>query len=268
MPNAIDCPPRPTKPGMLLALLLLVGVAFASLLALGAWQVQRLQWKQALIARVEQRMHAATVSAPGPSEWSAISRASNEYSRIQVSGRFDHTRETLVRASTDLGSGFWVVTPMQTTDGFWVLVNRGFIPASLRAQASRPDPGDQQVVNGLLRLSEPGGSWLQSNDPGAGRWYSRDVRAIAANIALDTQTGTNRAAWVAPYFIDAGASLDQAAWPRGGLTVVSFNNNHLVYALTWFVLAAMAASAGAYLVYSEWQLRLALANIKPATFDA
>lgn len=268
MHAAIDCPPRPTKSGFLLALLLLACLAFVSLLALGVWQIQRLQWKQALIARVEQRMQAAPVAVPAPPQWSAINRVSNEYSRIYVFGSFDHTRETLVRASTELGSGFWVVTPMQTTDGFWVLVNRGFIPASLRAQASRPDPGDQQVVNGLLRLSEPGGSWLQSNDPGAGRWYSRDVRAIAASVALVTQTGANGAAQVAPYFIDAAASRDQSAWPRGGLTVLAFNNNHLVYALTWFVLAAMAASAGAYLVYSEWQLRLALANIKPATFDA
>lgn len=268
MPDAIDCPPRPAKPALILTLLILSAVVFVGLLALGIWQVQRLHWKQALIARMELRLHAAPVAAPGPAEWSAINRVSNEYSRIYVSGSFDHTRETLVRASTELGSGFWVVTPMQTADGFWVLVNRGFIPASLRAQASRPDLGDKQVVNGLLRLSEPGGSWLQSNNPGAGRWYSRDVRAIAANVTLDTQTGETRVTRVAPYFIDAGASRDQSAWPRGGLTVLTFNNNHLVYALTWFVLAAMAATAGAYLVYFEWQLRLALINIKPATFNA
>ena len=268
MLDAIDCSSRPAKPGLILALLLLAGTAFAGLMALGVWQVQRLHWKQALIARVEQRVHAVPVAAPGPTEWSAVNRASNEYSRVQVFGRFDHTRETLVRASTKLGSGFWVVTPMQTTDGFWVLVNRGFVSAALRAQASRPDRDDQQVVYGLLRLSEPGGSRLQSNDSGASRWYSRDVRAIAASVALDAQLGADRAAWVAPYFIDAAASRDQAAWPRGGLTVLSFNNNHLIYALTWFVLAAMVVAAGAYLVYYEWQLRMALGDIKLATSNA
>lgn len=268
MPDDTDYLPLPAKPALLLGLLVLGSVIFVGLLALGVWQVQRLQWKQALIARVEQRVHAAPVAAPGPAQWAAINRASNEYSQVQVAGHFDHTREALVRASTELGSGFWVMTPMQTSAGFWVLVNRGFVSAALRAQASRPDSGDLQVISGLLRLSEPGGSWLQSNDAASGRWYSRDVQAIAASVALDAQSDARGTTRVAPYFIDAGASQDGAAWPRGGLTVLNFNNNHAVYALTWFVLAAMVAAAMAYLVHSERQLRRAPVTGKRMTFHA
>lgn len=262
-----DIPPQPARRGLVGLLVLLAGAAFAGLLALGIWQVQRLQWKSALIERVEQRAHAAPVAAPGQAEWAAIKRESNEYTRVQVSGRFDHSRETLVRASTALGSGFWVLTPLQTTAGFWVLVNRGFVSAANRTQASRPGTTEQQSINGLLRLSEPDGSFLQHNDVAAGRWYSRDVRAIAASVALDARPGASASVAVAPYFIDASASQNTQEWPRGGLTVLSFYNNHVVYAVTWFVLATMVAGAAAYLLYSERQLRAASANGHQAKFE-
>ncbi len=253
-----DGPPQAAKPLLVLALLSLAAALFICLMALGAWQVQRLQWKLALIERVEQRVHAAPAAAPGPAEWSAINRESTEYSRVQIAGRFDHSRSTLVRASTELGRGFWVVTPLQTTAGFWVLVNRGFVPTAIDAQATQPDSVEPTVISGLLRLSEPGGSFLQQNDAVAGRWYSRDVQAMAASVKLDA----------APYFIDTAASPDADAWPRGGLTVISFNNHHLVYAITWFVLAAMVAAAAAYLLHLERQLRALSANEKQAAVHA
>ena len=263
-----DFPPQPAKTGVVWLLLMLAAMAFTGLVALGVWQVQRLQWKLALIERVEQRVNAAPVAAPGRAAWALIDRESNEYSRVQVSGRFDHSRETLVRASTELGIGFWVLTPMQTTEGFWVLINRGFVSAANRAQASRPGSTEEQSISGLLRLSEPGGNFLQHNDAVAGRWYSRDVQAIAASVALDARPGASAMVSAAPYFIDAAASPGTQDWPRAGLTVLSFYNNHLIYALTWFVLAAMVAAAAAYLLYSEWQLRATSANGKQANARA
>ena len=261
-------PQQPAKPALVWVLLVLAGVVFTGLLALGVWQVQRLQWKLALIERVEQRAHAAPVAAPGQAEWASINRESNEYARVQAKGRFDHSRETLVRASTELGSGFWVLTPMQTTAGFWVLVNRGFVSAANRTQASRPASSEEQSINGLLRLSEPGGSFLQHNDVAAGRWYSRDVQAIAASVALDARPDSSALVPVAPYFIDAAATQSAQEWPRGGLTVLSFYNNHLIYAVTWFVLAAMVGAAAAYLWHSERQLRASSAGGKLAASHA
>jgi surfeit locus 1 family protein len=245
MASNTDRPSQPARPALVLTLLFLASVLFAGLLALGAWQVQRLQWKLALIDRVEQRVYGAPVAAPGPAEWPTLNRESDEYSRVQITGRFDHSRATLVRASTELGRGFWVITPLQTNVGFWVLVNRGFVSDADRSQVSRLDIAEPALISGLLRLSEPGGSVLQHNDVAAGRWYSRDVPAIAASVKLE----------VAPYFIDAAASSDTQAWPRGGLTVLSFKNHHAVYAITWFVLAIMVAAAAAYLYSSERQLR-------------
>ena len=254
MSTDTDRPQQPARPAVVAALVLLAAVLCAGLLALCAWQVQRLQWKLALIERVEQRVSAAPTPAPGPLEWSAISREASEYQRVQAAGRFDHSRQTLVRASTELGRGFWVMTPLQTPAGFWILVNRGFVLSANSLPPAESTRADLSTITGLLRLSEPGGSVLQANDAAAGRWYSRDVPAIAASAKLTATQVPPGATPVAPYFIDAAAAAP-AAWPRGGLTVLQFNNHHIVYALTWFVLAAMTAGAAVYLVRSERRLR-------------
>ncbi len=114
--------------------------------------------------------------------------------------------------------------------------------------AIRRAPGGQiageVTVTGLLRLSEPKGGFLRSNDPAAGRWYSRDVEAIARDKSLgDTE----------PYFIDADATANPGGYPVGGLTVVQFRNSHLSYAITWFALALLALGAAVYC----WRLRKA-----------
>lgn len=238
---------RSTTTMMVLAVIALV--LFAGLVALGTWQVYRLQWKLALIERVEQRVHAAATSAPGPELWPQVSAANDEYRHVSVSGHFLYEQSVKVQAVTELGAGFWVLTPLRTTDGNIVLINRGYIP-----ERSTPATGDpQQVVSvsGLLRISEPGGGFLRHNDPAGNRWYSRDVQAIAAQHKL---------APVAPYFIDAeagkplvaGTTTDPAvAEPVGGLTIISFHNNHLVYALTWYALALMVAGAAFWIRREE-----------------
>ena len=86
------------------------------------------------------------------------------------------------------------------------------------------------------------------------------MQAIAESVAIDARPGASGLLPVAPYFIDAAAEKNSQEWPRGGLTVLSFYNNHLIYAVTWFVLAAMVAAAAAYLLYSERQLRASSTN--------
>ena len=221
---------------------------FAGFSALGVWQVQRLAWKQELIRQVEARIHAAPVAAPPPGQ--TITRQADQYRRVVVSGRFDHAREALVKAVTDLGPGYWVVTPLTTDQGFTVLINRGFVPSERQKPADRAAgqvEGQTRVV-GLLRLTEPDGGFLRANDPSGDRWFSRDVAGIARAKGVPGP--------VAPYFIDADATPNPGGWPRGGLTVVRFANSHLIYALTWFGLALMSA-AGFALFWREEKRRRA-----------
>jgi surfeit locus 1 family protein len=196
--------------------------------ALGVWQLERRVWKLDLIRTVDARVHASAVAAPGPVVWPSLTTAKDEYLRVRVQGVFLNDRETLVKALTKFGGGFWVMTPFRDDRGFVVLVNRGFVPRDLRSAGDRAkDQIDgETIVTGLLRTTEPNGAFLRSNDSARDLWYSRDVAAIAKARGL-----TN----VAPYFIDADAGA--RAIPRGGLTVISFPNNHLVYALTWFGMA-------------------------------
>ena len=210
----------------------------AGLVSLAVWQVHRRAWKLDLIARIEARVHAAPTAAPGPERWPDVSAASDEYRRVTVIGRWLQDRSALVQALTELGGGFWVLTPLVRGDGTTVLVNRGFVPTEKRDPADwRPTGEGEVAVTGLLRLPEPGGGFLRSNDPAADRWFSRDVAAIAASRGLTR---------VAPFFIDAQRVPGVTGLPVAGLTVLSFNNNHLVYAITWCVLALMSAAAAIF----------------------
>ena len=222
----------------------LLGALFVGFVALGSWQLQRRAWKLALIERVEQRAHAAPVPLPAPSEWPNVSAARNEYLAVNLNGRWLPAHTLLSQAVTELGGGFWVMTPLQLADGHRVWINRGFIPDAERRNWLATDVsvnGNQPVtVAGLLRMTEPDGGFLRQNDPGQARWHSRDVIAMARARQLTD---------VAPFFVDAGlpdspsAASATTTSPRAGMTVISFRNTHLVYALTWFGLAALTVVA-------------------------
>jgi surfeit locus 1 family protein len=226
----------------------LVAAVFAGLLGLGTWQLQRRVWKLDLIARVNQRVHAAPVAPPGPGQWATVTADRDAYRHVRLAGEYLNDKETLVQAVTVNGPGFWVLTPLQTPQGYVVLVNRGFVPPERTAPSSRASGqiGGPTTVSGLLRVSEPHGGFLHSNAPSENRWYSRDVAAIAAARGLNN---------VAPYFVDADATANPGGWPVGGLTVIAFPNSHLIYAITWFTLAAMVAVGGGYAIRQTWLAR-------------
>lgn len=232
-------------------LLLLSGVGVAIFMALGVWQLERRVWKLDLIDRVEQRVHAAPVAPPGPDAWAQMTAERDAYRHVALRGRFLHDHATLVRATTELGPGYWLMTPLRADAGYVVLVNRGFVPSDRKdlAHPAGREGARETVVTGLLRITEPGGRFLLHNVPAQERWYSRDVAAIATARGLDGASGV-----VAPYFLDAdeassaGAAGDasfRGDAPHGGLTVIRFANHHLIYALTWFALGLLLGGTAA-----------------------
>lgn len=218
-------------------------IVAAVLAALGIWQVERRAWKHELVAAVDARIHAPPVAAPGPGRWLTINAKDDAYRRVSATGRFLHDRETLVQAVTERGAGYWVLTPLETPD-FTLLVNRGFVPKDRKTTAARAtgNPPGEVEVTGLLRVTEPGGAFLRTNDPAANRWYSRDVAAIAKARGLGE---------TAPYFVDADGAPNRGGYPVGGLTIVRFPDNHLVYALTWFALCALSL----FFAWRLWRIR-------------
>lgn len=244
-------PPAPRRSAFVRRLLAVAALLlFVLFCGLGTWQVFRLQWKLDLIERVDARVHADPIAPPPAAQWPQVSRESDEYRRVRLSGHYLYEFTTPVQALSELGAGFWLLTPLCTGEGHIILVNRGFIPSSgdiatrypARAAGANPCAGaraDAVQVTGLLRIAEPKSGFLRDNDPVNNRWYAREVGAIAAARGLD-------AASVAPFFVDAGKGQDPGTAPEravGGLTVISFPNNHLVYALTWYALALMVAAA-------------------------
>jgi len=241
--NGSEPQQQPRSTAVLAVLGLIFITVFTGLIGLGVWQLQRLQWKLDLIERVDSRIHAAPTPVPSPTEWPNVTRARDEYRHVLLQGRFLPGQDTHTQAVTALGSGFWVLSPFQLDDGSIVLVNRGFIPDGWRETIPLPATSE---LTGLLRISEPGGGFLRQNKPGEERWYSRDVAAIAAARNLKN---------IAPFFVDADAMPNSTDWPRAGLTVTRFSNNHLGYALTWFALALMVLWGGWRVAREERRLR-------------
>ncbi len=209
------------------------------LVGLGVWQLQRHQEKTAMIAERSERTAAAPVALPGPDD----DIAGLEFRRARATGTFLHDRELYLAARSLNGNpGYHVVTPLQLRDGRRLMVDRGWVPLDRKDPATR---GEGQLagpvtIDGVVRL--PGRqNWLvPDNDPATNVWFWMDLPAMAAT------TGTAPAA-LAPVYLDAGPAANPGGYPLGGQTRLNLPNDHLQYAITWFLLAA--ALAVIYVVY-------------------
>ncbi|UOM32833.1 SURF1 family protein [Acuticoccus sp. I52.16.1] len=226
-------------------LLLAVAIAgaFVILIGLGTWQLQRLEWKEALIAAAAERPAAPAVPAPGPDEWGSRPAAFPiddwRYRRVALTGSFAPVEAffwiALGEPNGPLGGpGYMVLVPFVTEDGWTVLVNRGFIPEDRRDPATRPDaapPRGTVTVEGLIRRDDPPSFITPAPDTAARIFYARDIGAIAEALGAPGP--------IAPYQIDLVAEETPAGGlPQAGESRITFTNNHLGYALTWYGLAA------------------------------
>ncbi|MET3601514.1 SURF1 family protein [Martelella mangrovi] len=226
--------------GLVLAL-----AAFVCLILLGNWQVRRLHWKQDLLATVSARLQAPPVPL-AEIEALAAEGGNIEYRPVTVSGRFEHDGERHFFATFEGQSGYYVYTPLRLADGRAVFVNRGFVPFDMKAVETR---GEGQVegtvtITGLARarLSEKPSFLVPENDVPQNIFYWKDLDSMTASAGLDAQK-------VLPFFIDADDAPNPGGLPAGGVTRISFPNNHLQYAITWYGLAAVLAIGVAVLVF-------------------
>jgi surfeit locus 1 family protein len=228
-------------PGLTIA----CAILFAILCGLGTWQLERLQWKLALIARVNSHIAAA----PLPLEQIlATASGDAQYRRVAVTGRFDHAREAYV-FTTDQGAAVYhVLTPLRTDDGKVLMVDRGEVPKEKLDPATRAAGNVEGKVHvtGVWRVPDPPGAFTPPPDAGHRIWFARDLAAISAADHLRL---------AAPVVIEADTTPNPGGWPRGGQTVVNFRNQHLSYAVTWFGLALCLL--GVWLAYHISKGRIA-----------
>ncbi len=210
------------------------------LLALGTWQVQRLHWKEGLIAARQSALAAAPVPLPATLD----DPAAFAFRRVTVRGRFRHRDEIhLIATSLEGEGGYQVVTPLERADGGGiVLVNRGWVPYERKHPESRAEGqlAGEVTIEGIATLPGSKGFFVPDNDDDANVWFWRDLPGMARHLGLEVQ----------PLFVEAGPAPNPGGYPRGGQSRVELRNDHLSYAITWYALAA--ALAAVYLIY-HWR---------------
>jgi len=211
------------------ALTFFCAVLFAILIALGVWQLDRLQWKLGLIAEVQRNLAASPLSLDealglGPKA---------QYRRVALDGRFDNTKEAYVFGTDNAGAPVYhVIAPFRMRDGRALLVDRGIVPKEKLDPATRSAgqiEGETHVI-GVWRVPDPLGWFTPAPDTAHHIWYAHDLTAIAKADGITL---------AAPVVVEADATPNHGGWPMGGQTRVTFRNEHLQYAITWFGLAAV-----------------------------
>ena len=230
-------------------------VAFAILIGLGTWQVQRLHWKEALLARIDERTHSQPRSI---SDLGAMGSGTGslEYTPVTVRGRFLNDQEMFFFATSQGQSGWYVYTPLRLAAdeshalGDVVIVNRGFVPYDLRDPGQRQgsQPQGEVAVSGLARerLDGKPSFIVPDNKPAERTYFWKDWSSMVSVAGLEPSA-------TVPFFIDAYRSPDARTLPVGGVTIIDLPNSHLQYALTWYGLAATLAIVLVAWLWRDWR---------------
>lgn len=224
------------RPGVLPTVFVLVSVPI--LLGLGAWQWERMQWKDDLIERIESRLAAA----PTPVS-AAADLPGEEFVRVRLEGGFDPGHTFWLGGRTDAGRAGWhVVAPFLLSRGGWVIVDRGWVPMTARDRAGSLAPPPPGAVEGVVRLPPEGNAFTPDNDAAGNAWFRIDPAAMgrAAGLGPEGATGV--------YVAAAGTLRDSAPGaPLASGDRFALPRNHFQYAMTWFGLALTLI--GVYIAY-------------------
>ena len=231
------------KAGLIWPLALtLIGLVI--LIMLGNWQMQRMTWKENLIATVEQRLKLEPIAFAALKERAAAGR-DIRYQPVTVTGVFEHEAERHYFLPFKGKVGWHILTPLKTSGGDVVLIDRGFVPDKLKDQSLRKDglPTGALTITGLARSFEEARLFTPENDVANNKWYWRDGPGLYQSISAQTKVTP------LPFMIDEATKASSGAWPRPGVTRVSFHQKHFGYALTWYGLAATLAGVFAAFAY-------------------
>jgi surfeit locus 1 family protein len=205
----------------------------AGLIGLGLWQLERLAWKEALLARLAARVAAEPMDlAAVERRWQADRDV--EYLHAVASGRFHHDQERYLYAPQPEGLGWHVYTPLEISPGRILWVNRGWVDDAHKSPPRRAvgQVAGETQVRGLIRRSQPPGMFTPANDTAGNLYYWPDLAQMTAT-AFGTEAPDSL-----PFRLEADRQpLPPEGLPRGGVTRLDLPNRHLEYALTWFALA-------------------------------
>ncbi|MGZ5866346.1 MAG: SURF1 family protein [Xanthobacteraceae bacterium] len=214
--------------------------AFAVLVSLGVWQLERKTWKEGLIAAMNTRLAASPEELPPPETWTRLTAGDSEFRRVKLHADFLPVPDTYAYVAgsalrNDIKEpGYFVFRPARLPNGRTVVVNRGYVPLEHTQQSS----AGVVDITGYLRWPEPPSWFVSSSDNAGDTWFVRD------HLAMAKARGWGE---VAPFYIDQETPVPAGGLPRPAAVTVMLRNDHFGYALTWFGLAAVLAG-----VFAAW----------------
>jgi surfeit locus 1 family protein len=197
------------------------------MIGLSIWQVERLQWKEGLIADRQARISAEPIDLPA----SGTNPTEVEYRRVRLTGHFLHDHEMYLAArSLNSNIGYHIITPMTLAGGETILVDRGWVPDTQKLPETRAQgqlQGDL-TLDGVVRLPQRQVFMQPDNEPDKNVWFFLDLPAMVAKAGLQARSDI---------YVEAAASDIPGTYPLGGQTRINLPNDHLQYAITWALLA-------------------------------
>lgn len=200
--------------------------ALVVLLSLGTWQLQRMAWKESLIAHAEAQLAAPALPLPS-GDLSGL-----DFRRVAASGAYLHDLAFAFGFSAEAGRpGGRLITPLRLVDGRVILVDRGWMPEDLLPPHVPVgiEPAGTVALEGIARWrGDTARGWMSPDDtPDLRRWYNWDVPAMSAALGL----------LVEPLQLVLEQSEGPEGLPKAERVSLDFPNDHLSYAITWYGLA-------------------------------
>jgi cytochrome oxidase assembly protein ShyY1 len=208
---------------------------------LGLWQLQRRVEKHALIAALTERLAALPGPLPLPSQWSALTSASDEFRRVSFAATYEPRPDAMVYSSGSAvrddvsGPGTWAFMPARLPDGATVVINAGFVQNTMQDRSEqdravrRLVTGEPVTLTGYLRFPEAAGALTPPENIAKRLWFTRDHQAMARALGW-AEAGRP----VAPFYVDLEAPAPASGTPKPGPLQVHLKDGHLQYAITWF----------------------------------
>ncbi len=217
---------------------------FLLCVGLGMWQMERREWKRDILDRIAVNQAAPAMTLDGLLQGDPLR---HEYGKVRVAGTFLHDKEFFLAArSLKNKVGMHVVTPLRTDDGRIVLFDRGWIASEAKDPVKRAagQVAGRVELTGIVRRNQERRQFAPENAPDKNVWFHVDVPLMREMAGATPNPALDR------FFLDADATSNPGGAPVGGQTRLDIPNDHLQYAITWFLIAL--ALVGVYLSY-HWQ---------------
>jgi cytochrome oxidase assembly protein ShyY1 len=233
-------------------------VMVAVCVGLGLWQLQRRAEKHALIASLTERLATAPEALPAPSQWSALTRAGDEFRRVSFVATYEPRPDAMVYSSgsgvrEDIsGPGTWAFMPARLPTGEIVVVNAGFVQNTMQDRAQQDRAVARLITNepvtltGYIRFPETAGTLTPNENPAKRLWFARDHLGMARALGWG-EVGKP----IAPFYVDLEQPVPASGIPKPGPLQVHLKDDHLQYAITWFGLAGAVAIAFGVWLYGQ-----------------